>query len=124
MARLALAVLVSANLLLTGQAAHAEDDYSIGAASNEQIRSIKAGIDYGLKSIGSHAHALNCSLTLAHLIGGTLENTVYGAVCRLTNGHDVVFCVDPVFGDFALSTTFGTSKDEIIDFMQNNCPGG
>jgi len=101
------------------------DTYSIDVVSDsEQTIDSVASFNEGLKGLSSTARVNKCDLVLVHMIGGTLRNRVYGAVCRLTTDRDVLLCADPVFGGFALSTNFTESQRTTLDFMRRNCPGG
>jgi len=75
-----------------------------------------------LRGIGRDAGIRDCSILLWSR-PGKIE-TIFGGLCRTRTGHSIIVCGDTGVGEFALSESFNLTKDGVVQFARDNCPGG
>ena len=96
---------------------HFEDVISL-SARREAIETFNDG----LRRIAPRMRIAHCAVLIgAH--PGRIED-IFGGQCRLNTGGDIELCADTGIGEFGLTLNANTSKDELAEFVQRNCPGG
>jgi uncharacterized protein len=92
---------------------------------DEDTRSSKtAEFQKELKDVGVTGMLTKCDLMVEEAIPESVQELSYGAVCNL-NGRAVMICDDTMIGKLTIKFWgFAIGGDNILYFMQHNCPPG